>query len=165
LQATILNTFRHLNETYSITIIIVTHDINVSQHVDRVVSIRDGKTSTERIRHSNLRSDQSRPEDGEEEGNNNHEGVYHEYVVLDSAGRLQIPPEYREKLNIGDRVELDINEEGILIRPVLGRGLELTEFQNRNKEQQLKGERKENDRSLPSLLRWFSRILSRGRRA
>jgi len=49
---TILNIFRQLNATYGTTIIIVTHDINISEHVDRVVSIRDGKTSMERIRHS-----------------------------------------------------------------------------------------------------------------
>ncbi len=155
---TILNIFRQLNATYGITIIIVTHDINISEHVDRVVSIRDGKTSMERIRHSDQSDEWSQGKDNEN-GQNNQDGAYHEYVVLDSAGRLQIPPEYREKLNIGDRVELDVNEEGILIRPVTGRGLELTEFQARDKERQLKAEIE--DRSRSSFLGWLSKILRR----
>ena len=47
--------------------------------------------------------------------------AFHEYTVLDSAGRLQVPREYLEQLSIGDRVTLDVKEEGILIRPVAGR--------------------------------------------
>ena len=44
--------------------------------------------------------------------------------MLDSAGRLQLPQEYRELLNIGNRVELDCLPDGILVRPVEGRGLD-----------------------------------------
>jgi antitoxin component of MazEF toxin-antitoxin module len=50
------------------------------------------------------------------------EDGFHEYVVLDSAGRLQVPREYLEQLAIGNRVTLEVNDEGILIRPVAGRG-------------------------------------------
>jgi bifunctional DNA-binding transcriptional regulator/antitoxin component of YhaV-PrlF toxin-antitoxin module len=46
---------------------------------------------------------------------------YHEYVVLDSAGRLQVPGEYLEQFGIGDRATLEVTGEGILIRPVEGR--------------------------------------------
>ncbi len=153
---TILNIFRQLNSTYGITIIIVTHDINISEHVDRVVSIRDGKTSMERIRRS---GDDTSKIQSDENGENSRNDAYHEYVVLDSAGRLQIPPEYREKLNIGDRVELDFDDEGIRIRPVTGRGLELTELQARDKERQLKVESE--GRSRASLFGWFSRFLEK----
>jgi len=156
---TILNIFRQLNATYGVTIIIVTHDINISEHVDRVVSIRDGKTSMERIRHSD-QSDEWPGGIDNENDQNNQDGAYHEYVVLDSAGRLQIPPEYREKFNIGDRVEIDFDEEGILIRPVTGRGLELTEFQARDKERQLKVEIE--GRSRSPLFGWISEFLKRG---
>jgi hypothetical protein len=38
-------------------------------------------------------------------------------VVLDSAGRLQIPKEYLEEFGIRGRVRLELTEEGILIRP------------------------------------------------
>ncbi|MGQ9629735.1 MAG: ATP-binding cassette domain-containing protein [bacterium] len=123
---TILETFRRLNEAYGLTTIIVTHDYQISNHVDRVVAIRDGKTSIERIRHVQPPRPKGEPQEGPTEGDGAQSAEYREYVVLDSAGRLQIPPEYREKLNIGDRVELDLLEGGILIRPVSGRGMDRT---------------------------------------
>jgi bifunctional DNA-binding transcriptional regulator/antitoxin component of YhaV-PrlF toxin-antitoxin module len=46
---------------------------------------------------------------------------YDEYVVVDSAGRLQIPPELRQQTGIGDRVTLEATEQGVLIRPVVGK--------------------------------------------
>jgi putative ABC transport system ATP-binding protein len=46
----IIDTFRHLSETLGLTTIIVTHDPRIAGQVDRVVAIRDGKTSTETIR-------------------------------------------------------------------------------------------------------------------
>lgn len=47
---------------------------------------------------------------------------YAEYVVLDSAGRLQVPGDYLEQFGIGDRATLEVTDEGILIRPVAGHG-------------------------------------------
>ena len=40
--------------------------------------------------------------------------------VYQPAGRLQVPREYLEQLGIGDRVTLEVGDEGILIRPVAG---------------------------------------------
>jgi hypothetical protein len=48
------------------------------------------------------------------------EVTYHEYVVLDSAGRLQVPRDILEKLGIGKRAELEMGEDAVLIRPVAG---------------------------------------------
>jgi AbrB family looped-hinge helix DNA binding protein len=129
----IMDIFRKLNQELQITILIVTHDDSIATHVDRVVAIRDGKTSLERIRAVRRQGAGGEREAGVERRPPGPDGRqtdteepshYHEYVVLDSAGRLQIPPEYREKLNIGDRVELDLEDRGILIRPVAGRGWE-----------------------------------------
>jgi bifunctional DNA-binding transcriptional regulator/antitoxin component of YhaV-PrlF toxin-antitoxin module len=39
-------------------------------------------------------------------------------VVVDSAGRLQIPEAYREQYSIDERVELEPTDDGLLIRPV-----------------------------------------------
>ena len=45
---------------------------------------------------------------------------YQEYVVLDSAGRLQVPRDHLEQFGFGDRATLEVIEDGILIRPVTG---------------------------------------------
>ena len=46
----ILALFRQMNEQYGLTTIIVTHDPQVARAVDRVVTIRDGSTSSETVR-------------------------------------------------------------------------------------------------------------------
>jgi hypothetical protein len=100
----------------------VTHDPQIARRVDRVVAIRDGRTSTETIRRvSQLEQAMVGDRQPEESESGGGEEVYHEYVVLDSAGRLQVPREYLEQLGIGNRVTLDLMEEGIVIRPVAGR--------------------------------------------
>jgi ABC-type lipoprotein export system ATPase subunit len=118
----LLDLFRELNQAYGLTTVIVTHDPQIARRVDRVVAIRDGRTSTETIRRvsqlEQVMVGDRQP--GEEEPGEEGE-AYQEYVVLDSAGRLQVPREYLEQLGIGDRVTLDLMEEGILICPVAGR--------------------------------------------
>ncbi len=117
----LLDLFRALNQAYGLTMIIVTHDPQIARRVDRVVAIRDGKTSTETIRRvSQLEQAMVGERQPGEEATGEAE-AYHEYVVLDSAGRLQVPREYLEQLGIGDRVTLEIKDEGVLIRPVAGR--------------------------------------------
>lgn len=114
---TIMNTLRYLNETYGITIVMVTHDVRASSQVDRVVTIRDGRTSSERVRR--LRTTQA-DEAHDEKEHAAHEVTYHEYVVVDYAGRLQLPRDFLEALGISDRAQVDLTEEGILIRPAEG---------------------------------------------
>ena len=48
-SAYILDMFRDINRNTDLTIVIVTHDPHISRKVDRVVAIRDGKISSERI--------------------------------------------------------------------------------------------------------------------
>ncbi len=97
------------------------------KQVDRVVAIRDGKTSTETIRRVSQLEQAIVGEKSPQEAFTPEEHVtYHEYVVLDSAGRLQLPEEYRERYHIGDRAELEMADDGILIRPVTGQEGEST---------------------------------------
>lgn len=119
---TIMDTFRKLREQYGLTIIIVTHDPRIAGQVDRVVAIRDGKTSTETIRQVGQLEDAMVGEHiSEEEAIANLEHVtYQEYVVLDSAGRLQVPREWLEELGIGKRAQLEFSEGGVIIRPAEG---------------------------------------------
>ncbi|UCC61427.1 MAG: ABC transporter ATP-binding protein [Anaerolineae bacterium] len=118
---TILDTFRNLSQTLGLTTIIVTHDPRIVGQVDRVVAIRDGKTSTETIRQVAQLEQAMIGERPPEEEVSAEEVTYHEYVVLDSAGRLQVPREYLERLGIGDRAQLEMAEDGVLIRPIAGR--------------------------------------------
>ncbi|MDO4739742.1 MAG: ATP-binding cassette domain-containing protein [Eubacteriales bacterium] len=101
----ILDMFRRLNKELGLTIVIVTHDRMLSAKVNRVVSIRDGKTSSERI------MKQSYLEQYESLGKLALEGAaetQEEFAVLDRAGRLQIPPELLQKAGItGNKVRLD----------------------------------------------------------
>jgi ABC-type glutathione transport system ATPase component len=105
--------FRNLSQTYGLTTVIVSHDMGIARHVDRVVSIRDGKTSTETVRQAATPAGDGHEATAEQ---------FEELVVLDSAGRLQIPPLLREEYNIGGRVRLHPTEGGILIQPVAGAG-------------------------------------------
>lgn len=100
---TIYDLFRQLNRQFAITIIIVSHDVNVAHHVDRVVAVRDGKLASETVR---LQADHREKTQR-----------FEELVVLDSAGRLQVPRDYLERFHIRRRARLEITPEGILIRP------------------------------------------------
>ena len=122
---TILDTFRRLGEQMDLTIVIVTHDTRLSGQVDRVVSIRDGKISTETIRQVNSAEpglSSSRPAGEAAPELKQDVATYHEYVVLDSAGRLQVPREILENLGIGKRARLETGADCIIIRPAAGQG-------------------------------------------
>jgi ABC-type lipoprotein export system ATPase subunit/bifunctional DNA-binding transcriptional regulator/antitoxin component of YhaV-PrlF toxin-antitoxin module len=109
--------FKDLNKELNLTTLIVSHDIGLSKHVDRVIAIRDGKIATETLRRFNGASDARQGTESIEESLEEH--TFTELTVLDSAGRLQIPKEYREHFEIRRRVQLELQEDGILIRPVV----------------------------------------------
>jgi AbrB family looped-hinge helix DNA binding protein len=110
----ILALFQRMNERYGLTTIIVTHDPQVARVVDRVVTIRDGRTSSEAVRR--VADVEAALAQGLQDTH-----FYEEYVVVDAAGRLQIPPDLREELGIGGRVTLERTEDGgVLIYPVAG---------------------------------------------
>ncbi|MGB7538149.1 MAG: ABC transporter ATP-binding protein [Anaerolineales bacterium] len=102
---TIFDLLRKLNQMLKLTIVIVSHDTTIANRVDRVVAVRDGKLASETVRKSVKGSGK-----GEE-----HHLV--ELLVLDSAGRLQIPREHLERYKIQRRVQLEETRRGILIRP------------------------------------------------
>ena len=108
----ILDMFRELNKQLGITIVIVTHDKTLSKMVNRVVSIRDGKTSSEMIMKEDYRK---KLLDDTFDWNSATE-TQEEYVVLDKAGRLQIPAELLSELGLDDnRVKLSYNDGKIEI--------------------------------------------------
>src|SRR5687767_1430198 len=102
---TIYNLLCDLNRRLGLTIVIVSHDPGIARHVDRVVAVHDGKLESETVRVQKSDSDE-------------HHLV--ELAVVDSAGRLQIPREYLEQFNIRRRVQMELTEAGIFIRPPEG---------------------------------------------
>ena len=101
--------FQTFNQDLGLTIVIVSHDPLITQHVGRVVAIRDGKTASETVRRRGQSTDTQEAEKEQ----------FEELIVLDSAGRLQIPKEYREQLDIQSRVQMEIIDGGLLIRPAV----------------------------------------------
>lgn len=107
----IMDIFRRFNRELGLTIVIVTHDLSLASKVDRVVAIRDGLTSTEFIkRNPNL--DDPLPAHGSGVLGEVHEA----YVVVDRVGRMQIPKEYLQALEIGDKATMEFDGEKIVIK-------------------------------------------------
>lgn len=107
--------FRDLQREFGLTTLIVSHDPNLAYHVDRIISIRDGKISSETVRQNDL------PAKSAEEAtaaSGQPEEKHVELTVVDSVGRLQIPKDLREKFNIKERVRLEAMEGGVFIWPV-----------------------------------------------
>jgi ABC-type lipoprotein export system ATPase subunit len=97
--------FRRANEELGTTIVVVTHDQAVADEVRRTVAIRDGRTSTEVLRRTEV------DEAGQESL------VAREYAMLDRAGRLQLPAEYTTALGMEHRVLLELEEDHIGVWP------------------------------------------------
>ena len=100
--AEVFATIRKINETFNTTVILVTHDPLVSSLVDRVIAIRDGRTSTEIRR----RRDEISGDIDEEE-----------WVILDQAGRLQLPKPYVDSLDLKERVKVRLEEDHVTVWP------------------------------------------------
>jgi len=108
----ILDVFNELNRVLGVTIVIVTHDLQISKKVDRVVAIRDGRTSSEFIRKKSYREEIAEIPGQQEES-------HVELAVVDRVGRVQIPREYLEGLGIkGNKIKIE-QEDGriVLVAP------------------------------------------------
>ncbi len=120
----IFDIFRELNKTFNQTIIVVTHDMRLSAKVDRVVNIRDGKTSSEFIRNISYARELDLMHKQNEERLSSHSSTHTEWIMLDRAGRLQIPQEYVDKLEIKTpgRMLADLDGERIILTKGNGDG-------------------------------------------
>lgn len=98
----IFQTMRAFNRQFGVTVIIVTHDITVSTRVDRVVGMRDGRTSIEILRKRDA-AGKTLSED--------------EYVILDRAGRLQLPQMFIDRLGMEERARVRLLEDHVGVWP------------------------------------------------
>ena len=106
---TVLDVFRSVNDAYGVTVVIVTHDIRIMSKVNRVVTIRDGRTSQETVRKA--QTEFVRPEARIEE-------THDEFIVVDGAGRLQIPRDLVERLKLGRRARVLMEDDHLAVWPV-----------------------------------------------
>jgi ABC-type lipoprotein export system ATPase subunit len=111
-SAAIFEVLRRVNAELGTSVVIVTHDALVSEHVARTVAIRDGRTSSVVLRRS------ERAHDGE------HRMISEEFAVLDRAGRLQLPRAHLETLGLADRVRLVLEDDHVEIWPAVKRETE-----------------------------------------
>jgi putative ABC transport system ATP-binding protein len=91
----VLEDLRAVQRESGTTVLLVTHDHTVERHMDRVVAIRDGRTSTE----TRWLGDETSTE----------------RVILDRAGRMQIPSVYVEKLGLKDRVRVRLANHEVIV--------------------------------------------------
>jgi energy-coupling factor transporter ATP-binding protein EcfA2 len=82
-----------LRQRYGLTVLMVTHDMGVAAHADRILTLRDGA----------LGQDIAHPED--------------EVPTLDEGGRIKLPEAVRSQLADAPRIAVEIRPEGILLRP------------------------------------------------
>lgn len=102
----LLSLFKRLNKALNLTIVIVTHDRDIAKKVDRVVSIRDGKISSEILRKSSYAETLANLSLGLKEDES-----HDELAVIDKNGRIHIPEEYLSALNINGQSKMKVELE------------------------------------------------------
>ena len=84
-----------LRQRYGLTILMVTHDLEMAAYADRVLTLRDGALGQD-LTHT---SDES--------------------PMVDDGGRIKLPDAVRAQLTGVARISVEIRPEGVLLRPEL----------------------------------------------
>lgn len=99
--STIYDVLRTLTEETGLTQLVVSHDPDLADHVDRVVSVRDGRVAAEH--RARTGSDRR--------------GGYDQYSTVDRFGQIQLTEQQREAAGIEGLVEVVVDEDGLRLRP------------------------------------------------
>lgn len=91
--AQVMDLLMRLREQYGLTILMVTHDMDIARYADRILTLRDGA----------LGEDLS------------HLGAVG--PTLDNQGRIQLPDAVRQQLLEAGRIAVEVRPEGVLLRP------------------------------------------------
>jgi energy-coupling factor transporter ATP-binding protein EcfA2 len=83
----------NLRARYNLTVLMVTHDMEMAAYADRVLTLRDGALGQD-LTHV----DEQKPS-------------------LDDAGRITLPEAVRSQLSDAPRIAVEIRPEGVLLRP------------------------------------------------
>ncbi len=117
----ILQLLRDLNRQLGLTIIIVTHDQAIAAEVDRTIAIRDGRTSTETVR-------REKPLEAVEQDMTAASAIiglpgetHRESILIDRAGRLQLPKQAIELYPFNGRAEVRYAADHVELWPLEGK--------------------------------------------
>jgi ABC-type lipoprotein export system ATPase subunit len=91
--AQVMELLNDLRQRYGLTLLMVTHDLDIAAHADRVLTLRDGA----------LGQDLS--------------GLGDDSPKLDESGRIQLPDAVRAQLSAASQISVEIRPEGVLLRP------------------------------------------------
>ncbi len=92
-SAQVMNLLQGLRHRYGLTILMVTHNMEVAAYADRVLTLRDGALGQD-LTH-----------------------MAEETPTMDTSGRIQLPEAVRGQLSGVARVAVEIRPEGVLLRP------------------------------------------------
>lgn len=106
-----MEVLQKVNKQEGVTVVIVTHDQELSKMVDRVINIRDGRVSSEF-----LAKQEEQAKDGEV-GLENISNTHDEWIVIDKVGRLQLPKDIVKELHLKnwDKLQVHMEEERIIL--------------------------------------------------
>jgi ABC-type lipoprotein export system ATPase subunit len=114
----VLTLLRELNHRLGLTVIIVTHDVAIAAEVDRTIAIRDGRTSTETVRREAPLAIVSEQIAAASAIIGLSSKTHRESILIDRAGRLQLPKEAIEHYPFHGRAEVRYAADHVELWPV-----------------------------------------------
>lgn len=89
----VMQLINDLRGRYGLTVLMVTHDLDIAAYADRTLTLRDGALGQD-VSHTS-----------------------EETPVLDTEGRIQLPDTAKSQLSEATRIAVEVRPEGILLRP------------------------------------------------